>query len=151
MCVCLFVFCAALPRLASQSGLGPGQGQRAKLSDMGLSKQLVAEQSSFESHGAGAGNGQALWARLARPGRARQGLWAGMATLGTGHWARHSTAQGCDVHVGCLGCPVSATAQCGMYLMCACPPADSYASALGADSTMLLSHLPRTPRPPFPP
>jgi serine/threonine-protein kinase/endoribonuclease IRE1 len=26
---------------------------RAKLSDMGLSKQLVAEQSSFESHGAG--------------------------------------------------------------------------------------------------
>lgn len=27
---------------------------RAKLSDMGLSKQLVAEQSSFESHGAGA-------------------------------------------------------------------------------------------------
>lgn len=28
--------------------------QRAKLSDMGLSKQLVAEQSSFESHGAGA-------------------------------------------------------------------------------------------------
>jgi serine/threonine protein kinase len=29
-------------------------GRRAKLSDMGLSKQLVAEQSSFESHGAGA-------------------------------------------------------------------------------------------------
>ena len=26
---------------------------RAKLSDMGLSKQLVPEQSSFESHGAG--------------------------------------------------------------------------------------------------
>jgi serine/threonine-protein kinase/endoribonuclease IRE1 len=26
---------------------------RAKLSDMGLSKQLVAEQSSFESHGSG--------------------------------------------------------------------------------------------------
>lgn len=29
-------------------------GGRAKLSDMGLSRQLVAEQSSFESHGAGA-------------------------------------------------------------------------------------------------
>lgn len=27
---------------------------RAKLSDMGLSKQLVSEQSSFESHGSGA-------------------------------------------------------------------------------------------------
>jgi serine/threonine-protein kinase/endoribonuclease IRE1 len=26
---------------------------RAKLSDMGLSKQLVSEQSSFESHGSG--------------------------------------------------------------------------------------------------
>jgi hypothetical protein len=32
---------------------------RAKLSDMGLSKQLVSEQSSFESHGSGA-NG--MWA-----------------------------------------------------------------------------------------
>jgi len=30
---------------------------RAKLSDMGLSKQLVAEQSSFESHGAGGCSG----------------------------------------------------------------------------------------------
>jgi serine/threonine protein kinase len=29
------------------------EGGRAKLSDMGLSKQLVAEQSSFESHYAG--------------------------------------------------------------------------------------------------
>jgi serine/threonine protein kinase len=32
----------------------------AKLSDMGLSKQLVAEQSSFESHGAGGGPGAGL-------------------------------------------------------------------------------------------
>lgn len=30
------------------------EGGRAKLSDMGLSKQLVSEQSSFESHGSGA-------------------------------------------------------------------------------------------------
>jgi len=30
---------------------------RAKLSDMGLSKQLIAEQSSFESHGAGGSSG----------------------------------------------------------------------------------------------
>jgi serine/threonine-protein kinase/endoribonuclease IRE1 len=32
---------------------------RAKLSDMGLSKQLVSEQSSFESHGSGGLAGQA--------------------------------------------------------------------------------------------
>jgi serine/threonine-protein kinase/endoribonuclease IRE1 len=31
---------------------------RAKLSDMGLSKQLVSEQSSFESHGSGLWLGQ---------------------------------------------------------------------------------------------
>lgn len=31
---------------------------RAKLSDMGLSKQLVSEQSSFESHGSGTWLGQ---------------------------------------------------------------------------------------------
>ncbi len=33
------------------------EGGRAKLSDMGLSKTLVAEQSSFESHGAGGSSG----------------------------------------------------------------------------------------------
>ena len=44
---------AALPACLLQGG------QRAKLSDMGLSKQLVAEQSSFESHGAGGGRGGA--------------------------------------------------------------------------------------------
>uniref|UniRef100_A0A383VZQ0 non-specific serine/threonine protein kinase n=1 Tax=Tetradesmus obliquus TaxID=3088 RepID=A0A383VZQ0_TETOB len=33
------------------------EGGRAKLSDMGLSKQLVSEQSSFESHGSGGSSG----------------------------------------------------------------------------------------------
>ena len=42
---------------------------RAKLSDMGLCKQLVAEQSSFESHGAGGSSGwQAPEQLLARNG-----------------------------------------------------------------------------------
>lgn len=44
---------------------------RAKLSDMGLSKQLVAEQSSFESHGAGGSSGwQAPEQLIARGGGA---------------------------------------------------------------------------------
>lgn len=44
---------------------------RAKLSDMGLSKQLVAEQSSFESHGAGGSSGwQAPEQLIARSGGA---------------------------------------------------------------------------------
>ena len=44
---------------------------RAKLSDMGLSKQLVAEQSSFESHGAGGSSGwQAPEQLIARDGGA---------------------------------------------------------------------------------
>lgn len=44
---------------------------RAKLSDMGLSKQLVSEQSSFESHGAGGSSGwQAPEQLIARSGGA---------------------------------------------------------------------------------
>ncbi len=46
---------------------------RAKLSDMGLSKQLVAEQSSFESHGAGGSSGwQVSWQLAAPPPQSAQ-------------------------------------------------------------------------------
>jgi len=45
---------------------------RAKLSDMGLSKQLVAEQNSFESHGAGGSSGWQAPEQL----MAKDGDWA---------------------------------------------------------------------------
>jgi serine/threonine-protein kinase/endoribonuclease IRE1 len=62
------MFCSLFPDLKPHNVLITEAG-RAKLSDMGLSKTLVAEQSSFESHGAGGSSGwQAPEQLIARGG-----------------------------------------------------------------------------------
>jgi len=69
------------------------EGGRMKLSDMGLSKQLVAEQSSFESHGVGGSSGwQAPEQLIARDGGlARQSRSMDIFSLG------------CVIHYCCTG------------------------------------------------